>query len=297
MGSFKTFAAAGVISLAFATGGALAADLLPPPPVMPPPPPVDVGGGWYLRGDVGVSAYDRVRFSSPDLPPAVFYGEEMAGGSFAGAGIGYQFSKWFRADITGEYRFSGQVKAFDRIDFIGPAGVPGYTQEVNEGKYAATVGMVNGYIDLGTWYGITPFFGGGVGVAYNRFYGFSDDSLTTQAIDDGTGAPVVDGTGAIVMATTPSGGFFKEGSKTSFAWALHAGLAYDVTPNFKVELAYRYLNLGHGKTGPLNCFCGTTFSPYKIKDIESHDIKLGMRWVLGGPVAPMPPMEPLVRKF
>ncbi len=33
-------------------------------------------------------------------------------------------------------------------------------------------------------------------------------------------------------------------SKWSFAWALHAGLAYNVTNNFKVEFAYRYLNMG-----------------------------------------------------
>jgi opacity protein-like surface antigen len=286
MGSFKTFAAAGVMSLAFATGSAFAADLLSAqPPMMPVAPvPVEVGGGWYLRGDVGVSAYNRPRLSSPDAPPALFYGEEMGSGAFAGVGVGYQFSRWFRADVTGEYRFSSQVKAFDKVSFPGgDDGTPGTNLfETTEGKYSSTVGMVNGYFDLGNFHGVTPFVGAGVGVAYNRFYGLSDSTL------------VVDGFGV----ASPSGGTISEGSKTNFAWALHAGLAYDVTPNFKVELAYRYMNLGEGRTGVINCFCGSTFSPIKVKDIESHDVKLGMRWVLGGPVASvMPAPEPLVRRY
>ena len=41
---------------------------------------------------------------------------------------------------------------------------------------------------------------------------------------------------------------------------------------------------------------------YRAKELESHDIKLGMRWMLGGPVvtpvaAYEPPPPPLVRKY
>jgi opacity protein-like surface antigen len=31
-------------------------------------------------------------------------------------------------------------------------------------------------------------------------------------------------------------------STWTFAWAAHAGVAYTITPNLKLELAYRYLN-------------------------------------------------------
>ena len=40
----------------------------------------------------------------------------------------------------------------------------------------------------------------------------------------------------------------------------HAGLAYKVTPNFTVELAYRYLDMGDGLTGDLRTFDGTNTS-------------------------------------
>ena len=278
MCSLKSLALAGVFA-AVAAAPALAADLLPPPPPSYAPPPAEFAGGWYLRGDVGVSSYNRGKFSSPDQPPAVFFGEDLGAGAFAGVGVGYQFNGWLRADVTGEYRFSKGFKVFDRIDFDAGGGVPGVTHETTHGDYTAAVFLLNGYFDLGTWYGITPFVGAGVGVARNMMAGFSDTSLTT-----------------IAGVTTPSGGGYANGDKTHFAWALHAGLAYSVTPNLKLETAYRYLNLGEATTGVLNCFCGQTFSPIKVKDLDSHDIRIGFRYLLAAP--PPPAFEaPIIRKY
>lgn len=278
MGSMKSLALAGVFA-AVSSASALAADLLPPPPPMHyPPPPVEFGG-WYLRGDVGVSSYANGTFSSPDQPPAVFFGEDLGAGAFAGVGIGYQFNGWLRTDLTAEYRFSKGFKVFDRIDFVGAGGVPGVTHETTHGDFTSAVLLLNGYVDFGTWWGITPFVGAGVGFARNMLSGFSDTSLTT-----------------IAGVTTPSGGWSGNGDKTNFAWALHAGLGYSVTPNLKLEAAYRYLNLGEAVTGTLNCFCGQTFSPLKVKEIDSHDIKIGFRYLLA---APPPPIydAPIIRKY
>ena len=78
------------------------------------------------------------------------------------------------------------------------------------------------------------------------------------------------------------GGWAKDNTETNFAWALHAGAAYNVTQNFAIELSYRYLNLGDGKTGdthqsrrhqPRSSNPDVTF-----KDITSHDVRLGVRW-------------------
>jgi opacity protein-like surface antigen len=69
MGSFKSLALAGVFAAAL-SATALAADLLPPPPPMAPPPlPVEVGAGWYLRGDVGVGSLDFDNFVGVDTTP------------------------------------------------------------------------------------------------------------------------------------------------------------------------------------------------------------------------------------
>ena len=67
---------------------------------------------------------------------------------------------------------------------------------------------------------------------------------------------------------------------TNFAWALHAGAAYNVNQNFAIELSYRYLNLGDGKTGDTINFDGTNIvnNPMTVKDITSHDVRLGVRF-------------------
>ena len=74
------------------------------------------------------------------------------------------------------------------------------------------------------WKGITPYVGGGVGYAKNWVGDYQDINVPNKGVAFGK--------------TTDEGGL---------AWALHAGLAYDVTPNFTIELAYRYLNLGDAR--------------------------------------------------
>ena len=63
------------------------------------------------------------------------------------------------------------------------------THETTHGDFTSAVLLLNGYVDFGTWWGITPFVGAGVGFARNMLSGFSDTSLTT-----------------IAGVTTPSGG-------------------------------------------------------------------------------------------
>jgi opacity protein-like surface antigen len=285
MGYAKSFALAGLLAATVSTA-AFAADLAPPPPPMEPlrPSIIDVGGGWYLRGDVGASLYDGAKFSQPAVSAAGgrFLNEDFGGGSFVGAGIGYQYNNWLRVDLTGEYRFGSNVGAVDDYRFVNGAGNPADGRNYYRGNYSAFVGLLNGYVDLGTWNGLTPYVGAGVGFAHNSLSGFTDQGFITDRV---TGVSSV------------SGGYISDGTKTGLAWALHAGLGYDVSPNLKLEVGYRYLSLGDAQTGRINCFCGTNAAPLKVKDLASHDFKVGMRWMLGGPVAPMPAPEPIVSKF
>jgi opacity protein-like surface antigen len=291
MARSKLYALARVATLVASVGApglAVAADLLPPPPP-PPPPPVDFAGGWYLRGDVGASVYTTPKYSAVGLPDTIFFNQDQSGGFFAGAGVGYQFNAFFRGDITGEFRATDL--RLGAINEYNDGNLSYRNFNFVNGHYNAAVVLANGYFDLGTWCGVTPFIGGGVGVAFNHFNGFTDSGVTNFYTPQ-----------AYNNVTTP--GFFKAKSTESFAWALHAGLAYDVTPNFKVELAYRYLNTGHAQTGGLTCLdvingydCKTVL---KAKDLEAHDIKIGLRYMLGSTfIAPLPPLmqEPLVRKY
>jgi opacity protein-like surface antigen len=293
MGCFRPTATARALTIAagvFAPCLASAADLLPPPPP-PPPPPMEFAGGWYLRGDVGAGALDLRKTIAVDVsatPSPYKYDrvEDHVGDQvFVGGGVGYQFNAWLRGDVTAEYRTKADWR-FGARDTTWDEKGKGYN--ITTGKFSSVVAMANGYVDLGTWYGVTPFIGGGVGVAHHMFSGVTDEGFGDYA-------------GGI--------GYGREHDKTNFAWALHAGLGYDVTQNLKLELAYRYLNMGTAVSGVVTCIPGTCEeglkTVYKAKDLTSHDVKIGFRYLLGGPVvaAAMPPLMPepmpgpIVRKY
>jgi opacity protein-like surface antigen len=260
---------------------AFAADM----PISPPPaygPPVQEFGGWYLRGDIGFSN-QRVK--------DIHYGRESAysqltsfnqqtsfdtAGIF-GIGVGYQINNWFRVDVTGQYRGNSNFKATDR--FTGTSAGVLYNGIDNYGASKSEwLVLANAYVDLGTWWGITPFIGAGVGGARVTIANFTDTGANT------------------IPFSTTSFASAPTGSKWNFAWAAHAGLAYDVSPNLVLELAYSYVSMGDGQTGVLSAFDGTTSNNvFKFRNITSQDLTLGMRWHFDS-VSPPPPPPPIVRK-
>jgi opacity protein-like surface antigen len=264
-------------------GGAQAADLLPPPPPIEPPPMEF--GGWYLRGDVGVGAYElsglRSTFKDPTVVvPAPFYNNYSIGdAAFAGAGVGYQFNNWFRFDVTAEYRTAAQFSAIQSFTDIwgGVCGLGNRCYDTYHGQHSAAVVLANAYFDLGTWYGVTPFVGGGIGFASNFLSNWSD------------------------LSAQPAGGFgfASNRTQTNFAWQVGAGFAYNVTPNLKLEVAYRYLDLGNISTNQIVCQNTPTCArEVQSFNLASNDIRIGFRYVIPTLVPlPPPPPGPLVRKY
>ena len=307
MGKLSALFLAGTV--AFGAAGSVHAADLPPPPSFEPAPiePVDFGG-WYLRGDVGVGVASKPDIRSsfadgPGLPGSGaatassvtgFNQQSLDDSAFLGVGAGYQFNNWFRADATGEYRTSQHLSAIEGYssqgsgtDIFGHAGYTG--KDLYSGSVQSSVFLANAYFDIGTWYRLTPFFGAGIGGSYNRVYGLNDIGAGSTS---STGA----GNGGF--------GYARQSSGFDLAYAGYAGLAYSVSPNLKLELAYRYLNMGDVKSSPIQCTvpCASETQKYKL---ESQDIKLGMRWMFNDtlPVAPAsyaPPIysppPPLVRK-
>jgi opacity protein-like surface antigen len=143
------------------------------------------------------------------------------------------------------------------------------------GKKSEWLALANVYIDLGTWWHVTPFIGAGIGASRNTIHSFRDTGIS---------------------AGVPTLAYGDAASKWNLAWAVHAGLAYKVNPNFTVELAYRYVDLGDAQSGDLVTYDGINQinNPMHFNGITSHDIKLGVRWMLAPEPVYAPP--PLVRK-
>lgn len=340
MGSFKALTLAGGVALAASTA-ARAADL--PPPPMPEPVPVAAPveySGWYLRGDVGIGFNDKPRLRmSPDplgnlgggcggIDPFGnqdcynnlsgdyrFHNPNLSQSTFVGLGVGYQLNSWLRGDVTVDWRGGAHLQGVDQLlvrgtyvqnwydaagNYIGNNGGQPYNQSVRNfyrGNVSSIVALVNGYVDLGTFMGITPYVGAGVGIAHNRVTGLTDNGFVYNAVNGGPAAGF------------PTGGYWNDGKKTNFAWALMAGLGYQVNEKLKLELGYRYMNLGKMTSGSSRCFngaggnggfanCDFRLSATKL---ESHDVRIGMRWMLGETAHAAPafyqPSGPLVRKY
>jgi opacity protein-like surface antigen len=291
MRTLKNLLAASAASLL--STAALAADLPIAPPPMYAPPPVEDFGGWYLRGDIGFSNQSVKRIEMGDGRNAQLLSlNQTTAFDTAGVyqiGVGYQFNNWLRGDITGQYRGNSNFKGTDLVTFPA-SGIVG--NGVN--NYGATksewVIMANGYVDLGTWWCVTPFIGAGIGAARINIANYTDNGAINVGYDTG-GNPFIGG-------PFPSYASAPAASKWNFAWAAHAGLAYKVNPSLTVELAYSYMNLGSAETGAVATYDGFTRGvAMQFKDITSHDLKLGVRWAISPAPAYAPPMPPpLIRK-
>jgi opacity protein-like surface antigen len=284
MSSVRILALAG--AAAAMSTAALAADF---PPALPPALPVIQSAsesGWYLRGDVGVGvqrfeAFDHFQSNAAFVWPAswTIVQKQTDDSTFVDFGVGYQVNNWLRFDATGEYRASAKFKAIGSYHEFCPGGATCFDQY--DGSHSAEVFMLNAYLDLGTWWCLTPFVGAGVGGAWNSVTSVSDLGLVNNQ--------------------APGFGFSSsDASSWNLAWSAQAGLAYNVSSNLKLEFAVRYLNLGSVKTPIVNCSsagCQGTNGPaayYTLTNFDSLDLKLGMRWMFQ-PEAPTY-APPLIRK-
>jgi opacity protein-like surface antigen len=255
---------------------AAAADLPPLPPPMLRAPIIEDFSGWYLRGDIGFSNQMLGHLNQRTVTSNVrSVGMGFDAAPIFGIGVGYTINNWLRMDVTGEYRGSANFHGSHNVANGSNSFVDNYTARKSELLFLGNV-----YADLGTWWCLTPFVGLGIGGSRNSISSFRDDGLNLP----GAGPPIA--------STT----FGADASKWNFAWAVHAGLGYQVTPGLTMELSYRYLHLGDAMTGPLTSFDGVTVvngGPFTFKDLTSHDFRLGVRWMLG---EPPPPPPPLMRK-
>ncbi|MER9294987.1 porin family protein [Mesorhizobium sp. M0621] len=216
--------------------------------------PVEVGSGWYLRGDVSYLAQKSFKNDNFAFTPASFSDKEDP--IFASIGFGYHFNDYLRADLNLGYLPGNKIGVGydDSAIVIAPDTA---TVASSSLKNYAFSGMLNGYVDLGTYVGITPYLGAGVGVVRSK------RSLSASYFTDNS---------------DPSDDFVLNDSKTrySLAYTLNAGLAYQVSKNVSVDLGYQYFSAPDAEYVTAESL--TSFPVHK--GISNHQVKLGLRYDL-----------------
>lgn len=211
----------------------------PGPYVRPAPRPLELASGWYLRGDAGYRFNNIDSMQAPHTITKAKYGDS-AGLTF-GAGYKYQ---WFRSDLTIDW---GPRVAMRADSALASATQPQYTVKLETLSVLANV-----YIDLGTWWGFTPYVGGGAGVSYLKGREYLDTTLPVN------------------FATNNN-------SRTNFSWAAMAGVSYRIDARWVVDVGYRHLSLGDLPTST-----GTNFTvdQTRWKGLSTDEVRLGVRFLL-----------------
>ena len=166
-------------------------------------------------------------------PPGVVAFLPPSNGFVGGVGVGIK-SSWIRTDLTVDYT---------AMKYSGAIAAPGDVTA----KVDAITALFNGYLDLGTWYGITPYLGAGAGVANLRTHDYAS-----------TAAPP-----------------FTSGlshSQWKFAYAVMAGAGYSIAPNITLDAGYRYVNFGDVTTA------SDSFGAMTLKNLAAHEVRVGVRW-------------------
>jgi opacity protein-like surface antigen len=257
----KTFLA-GILAVCAAP--AFAADLPEPPPVIEQPPvyeaPAPDYGGWYIRGDID---YHKPQWRGANYitygGPAVggtksFDSGELKGAFSLGAGIGYQVTNHFRTDFTADYWFKSKFK--------GSTSCAGGCFSDEASNFSALLLLANAYVDIGTWNGITPYVGAGIGGAHVKWDTLYDPRPGETERNPGT-------------------------SNWRFAYAAMVGASYCVTDRTKLDVGYRFTHIQGGRMFEYNG-AGPGFD----KGLNVHEVRAGLRYSFGGPangcVEPVP---------
>jgi opacity protein-like surface antigen len=117
--------------------------------------------------------------------------------------------------------------------------------------------MANAYKDLGRYGNVTPYVGAGVGIAYN---------MMSETYFTGT-------------TTLPNK--IHGDNDIALAWALMAGIGYQISDRAILDVGYRYLDMGkissqrHDNAGFIN-------PRVQVDDLAAHEIKVGLRYHFGG---------------
>jgi len=169
--------------------------------------------GVYVAPKFLVGIQDSGQLHRRNVDTDLFkqYSQAVFGGALA---VGYNFAPKFNAPIRTEVEFALRSNASNKRD----GSVGGVSWETKQTTNLSTL-FFNAYFDINTGTPLTPYIGGGLGMAFNY----------TEVRGELAGITVVD----------------KDRYDTTFAWNAGGGVSYAFTENVAADLGYRFIGAGY----------------------------------------------------
>ncbi|MDR1921921.1 MAG: outer membrane beta-barrel protein [Candidatus Adiutrix sp.] len=210
-------------------------------------------GGMYITPRVIYSyktgSIEPARLNSGPYAASLLGGEDKDKGYGVGLAVGCDFGSLYEMPLRLEAEYVYRGKASFGEEVVNPYGLGG--QASHNFDVAAHSLMANAFLDLASDSAMTPYIGGGLGLAY----------LNT----DYTVSSTVGTNGSALSSKT----------NWNFAWNLGGGLAWHMNEKVALDLGYRYVDLGTASTGDIRM---NDFLTNSSLDYTVHEISLGLRF-------------------
>lgn len=223
-------------------------------------------GKFYGRLAGGYVFSDNVTFDIDTFNPAgpnaqqERYNKVKTKGGFSGEiAFGYDFKASVNRFpvVRGELAFGYKHRKIDdknaRYQMFAPLAQTG-TVAVDS-KIQSFVLMANAYLDLIEYYRFVPYIGFGVGVSWNKL----------DAVKSG----IKIGVNPVVNETRPGK------TQAALAWQVTAGTAYKLTPDWSLDVYYRYSDLGKIQSQKI---VASAYDDKVVSKLNSHEVMIGVRY-------------------
>jgi opacity protein-like surface antigen len=265
------------------------------------PKPV-VGKGWYLRGDIGYGTGEIALEGDIDVPYYVF-GEDGEGnpiswtersstkignverGNFWSGGLGVGYDHGFvRGDITLDYTSKSKVTASRRgSDNLMVSGdyrceTDGACRAEERAEVGTLTTLLNVYADIGSFKGLSPYVGAGIGFSYVD-WDTHKTIETCRSLADGCQPGYEDP----ASSADANGKTWRQNDSSNWriAWALMAGVSYNLDENLALDVGYRYTGIEDGNL--ISNFLSAGGRPsgkLDYEDFANHEVRAGLRYTL-----------------
>ncbi len=221
---------------------------------VPEMPAIATAGPCYFRTDTGYSwsSAPNGEYVGNGTDPHV-YNANLKNTTLLEAGLGCgQGSRGFRAEMMAGIRNSRT--------FTGDVNIVVNNQPVDppiETRVQTYSMMFNTYYDFGKHAGFVPYVGAGIGFAYHKM---GDVTITDP--------------------NSPAVQFGDE--QLSFAWALMAGVGYQLSERMILDVGYRYIDMGLARSSHGDNTFAFWNPRLELDDLRAHEFKLGLRYHFGG---------------